>query len=845
MAEPVATRAGVTRDTARNQILLDHPDALAVTALRTRSLHAREVLVEAAWPGHSAEEVDAWAQEVCRAGAPGRAALPDGADAFHLGQLARVLALQTPDPADVARGRAILEALARAGRLDDLHPQAVLVLLHLRCLEGDGAGCAELLDHPSVPADVAAAVRADLARPDGGAAWLALVDAALHSEALAPLRLDPTLGGTAFDRLTTDPLPRADHDGDPLVTVAVSAYRPGPPLLTAVRSLLAQTWQHLEILVVDDASGPEAEAWLQRAEALDPRVRVIRQRTNGGTYRARNTALAQARGTYFTTLDSDDWLHPQSVATLVAQLEDDPTLLAARGLGARVDEGLGLVRLGYRHRAVAAPTLLFRVARVLGRVGFLDPTRKGADTEYARRIEAAFGAGSVVTVDECLLLLRSGQTLSSDEFSRMWRHGARHQYKGLYTPWHEEIAAGATPYLDPEGPRAFPEPRRWRKAHDPGPPPPAHLDLVLGGDWRRYGGPQRSMIEELRAAREAGLRVGILHLEALRFATTKDLPLCAPVVDLVRRGEVEWVQLDDDVEVDVLMVRYPLVLQHPPSVPSGRALRPRHLLVMANQAPLEPDGTDQRYVVADVTARARELFGTEPVWVPQGPVLRQVLLQQDPGLALTPWDNPGLIDVDEWHVRDDRPPGAGGAPVVVGRYSRDHPLKFPPTHADLLAAYDIGPGYVVRLMGARATWKRLCREAGLREDTRPPREWEMLRVGSVDPRELLAGLDVFLYQDHPGRHEAFGRVLLEAAASGVLVVAHPKHRPVFGDVLDYALPEESRAVIESYVRDPARYAARVAQVQDLVRERYGHASFVARLRQLGVSDGAGGAAAGR
>ena len=38
---------------------------------------------------------------------------------------------------------------------------------------------------------------------------------------------------------------------------------------------------------------------------------------------------------------------------------------------------------------------------------------------------------------------------------------------------------------------------------------------------------------------------------AVSVATTQDLPLCAPVVDLVRRGEVEWVQLDDDVDVVV------------------------------------------------------------------------------------------------------------------------------------------------------------------------------------------------------------------------------------------------------------------------------------------------------
>ena len=829
---PVADRAGVSRDTARNQILLDDRDALAATALRTKSVHAREVLVETAWPGHDLADVLAWAEH--------QGPLPPGADAWHLGQLARALTLQRQDPHDVAAGRSVLEALAVAGELGAVHAQAVVVLLHLRCLEGDRAGCLALLDDPGleIPGDVAYAVRADLAGAVGDRDWLELVTRALVSDGLARLRIadrqaDEGHGdGDLFGALTTDPLPRADRPGDPLVTVAMSTYRPGPALLTAVRSVLRQTWQHLELLVVDDASGPRAEPLLRSVEAMDPRVAVLRQRTNGGTYRARNRALALARGAFFTTLDSDDWLHPQALEVLVGRLQADPALVAARSLGARVSPDLELVRLGYRHRAVAAPTLTIRMDRVPGRIGFFDPTRKGADTEYARRVEAAFGPRSLATVEECLLLLRSGATLSSSEFSRQWRHGARHAYKSLYTPWHEQIAAGADAYLDPEGPRRFPEPRRWRREGDPGHAPADRLDLVLGGDWRRYGGPQRSMLEEIRAAREAGLRVGILHLEALRFATTRDLPLCAPVTDLLRRGEVEWVQLDDDVDVDVLMVRYPLVLQHPPHLDAA-PLRVRHLLVMANQAPVEPDGSDQRYVVADVTERARELFGVEPVWVPQGPVIRQLLQEQDPDVVLTPWDNPGLIDVDHWSVRPPRVPGAGDSPVVVGRYSRDHELKFPASHAELVAAYTFGPGYVVRMMGAGATWRRLAVAAGLTEDAPPPAAWELVRYGSVDPREFLAGLDFFLYQDHPGRHEAFGRVLLEAAASGVLTIAHPKHRPVFGDVLDYARPEEARALVEGYVQDPERYLARVARSQELVRERYSHASFVARLRALG------------
>ncbi|MFB9731616.1 glycosyltransferase [Ornithinimicrobium kibberense] len=838
----------MSQDTASNKILLDHPDALAVTALRTRSVHAREVLVEAAWPGRSAEEIDAWVADRL-AGAEGRH-LPPGMDAFHLGQYARVLVLQTGDPDDRRRGRTLLEALATGdgATLTQLHPQAVQLLLHLRCQDRDHAGCAALLDHPQVPGDVAEAVRADLANPflaaRAGAGqgpapgevedWLALLGTALRGPGLAPLRLDPAGVGRPFDRLTTDSPPRADRHGDPLVTVAISTYHPGPPLLTAVRSLLAQSWEHLEVIVVDDASGPAAEPWLQRAESLDPRIRVVRKAVNGGTYRARNTALRQARGQLFTTLDSDDWLHPRAIETLVRALEEDPRRIATRAMGARVDEDLSLVRPGYRHRVLAAPTLLFRVDLVLPRVGFFDPARKAADTEFARRLEAAFGPAAVHTVDTCLLLLRSGETLSSSEFGRGWRHGARHAYKTLYAPWHEEIVAGATAYLDPWTDRPVPEPRRWSRPRDAGLAPRRDLDLVLAGDWRRYGGPQRSMLEELRAAREAGLRVGVLHLEALRFATTRDLPLCAPVVELLRRREVEWVQLDDAVDVEVLLVRYPPVLQHPPHVTSGQALRPRHLLIVANQTPLEPDGTDQRYVVADVTARARKLFGADPMWVPQGPVVREVLREQDPDVALTDWDNPGLIDVEEW----SRPPGARaargpGERPVVGRWSRDHPLKFPRTHAELLQAYDLGPDVHVRMLGGRATWKRLAVEAGLPEDTPLPATWDLLRAGSVDPREFVRGLDLVVYHDNPDRHEAFGRVLLEAAASGVVTIADPKHRPVFGDVLDYAEPgPATRELVQAYLSSPDRYRERSREQQRLVRERYSHTSFLDRLASV-------------
>src|SRR5690606_1753500 len=172
---------------------------------------------------------------------------------------------------------------------------------------------------------------------------------------------------------------------------------------------------------------------------------------------------------------------------------------------------------------------------------------KSADTEYARRLQTVFPRG-IVNLPVVVTFLRGGDTLSSNEFSRGWRHPARHAYKCAYGQWHSRIAAGAeSPFLDPMAARRFPEPRRWAEPVAPALTAPRSIDLCLAGDWRRWGGPQRSMMEEIHAARQAGLRVAIMHLEAFRFMTAKDLPLCAPVLDLVNSGAVEWIHPDDDV----------------------------------------------------------------------------------------------------------------------------------------------------------------------------------------------------------------------------------------------------------------------------------------------------------
>lgn len=816
-----ATTRGVAA--ANAAIAARRPNALVSTVLRTGSVHAREIMAERAWPGHSPVEVEAWA-----ASAPQKP--PRDADARALGDLARVLALQPgvdgfPRP-DL--GRAVLEALAAGTGWSGAPRAHVELLAQLRLLDGDDRAALLLAEDRRVRPEVADSLRADALNPSrvpgaDGASWAKAFSRALHGQALAPY-LPPEGDAPHFDLLQTEARPPVAGAGT--VTVLMSAYRPGPALLTAVGSVLAQTWQDLELFVVDDASGTEGPhvALLDEVEALDRRVRVIRKAVNGGTYRARNTALRLARGDYVVVLDSDDRWHPQTLELCLAPLLQDRRLLATRAQGVRIPESLVLTRPGYQPRFPSAATVVFRSREVLGRIGFFDPTRKGADTEFARRLEASCGP-VVQDVPATTTLLRAGDsTLSAGEFRAGWRHPARHQYKSLYGAWHERIRSGAaSPYLDPALGRVFPEPLRWEGPADVTLARPRSFDLCLAGDWRRFGGPQRSMVEEIRAARSAGLQVAVMHLEALRFMGGRDVPVTPELVRLVEEGEVTWVLPDDDVDIRVLMVRYPPILQYPPRL--SRKVRAEQVLVMANQAPLEVDGSDQRYVVSDVTARTRELFGAPVSWVPQSPWIRRLLVEQDPEVPMVPWDNPGLIDVAEWHVRPSRPPRTDGR-VVIGRHSRDDRIKFPSSWAELERGYAFPPGHEVRILGGERTVEALRRA---QPDAVLPANWTVLAHGSQDVKDFLAGLDFYLYLDNVHAHESFGRTLLEAAASGVLTIAHPKHEPTFGATLDYAEPGEAQRLVASYVADPQVYTERVRRAQDEVRRRFSHRSFLQHL----------------
>lgn len=93
------------------------------------------------------------------------------------------------------------------------------------------------------------------------------------------------------------------------VSVVVPVYNAQRHLRQCMDSITGQTLRELEIICVDDGSTDASAQILKEYEALDGRIRVIRQE-NQGAGAARNRGLIEARGEYLSFLDADDFFEP-------------------------------------------------------------------------------------------------------------------------------------------------------------------------------------------------------------------------------------------------------------------------------------------------------------------------------------------------------------------------------------------------------------------------------------------------------------------------------------------------------------------------------------------------------
>ena len=102
----------------------------------------------------------------------------------------------------------------------------------------------------------------------------------------------------------------------PLISIIVPVYNAEPYLDNCLDSIAAQTWENLEVWLVDDGSTDASPALCDARAAADSRFHVLHQ-ANAGVSAARNAALERATGQYLQFVDGDDYLPSTATERLV------------------------------------------------------------------------------------------------------------------------------------------------------------------------------------------------------------------------------------------------------------------------------------------------------------------------------------------------------------------------------------------------------------------------------------------------------------------------------------------------------------------------------------------------
>ncbi|PYE20196.1 glycosyl transferase family 2 [Williamsia limnetica] len=112
------------------------------------------------------------------------------------------------------------------------------------------------------------------------------------------------------------------------VSVVMATFNDESTIRESIESVLRQTFEHWELLVVDDGSSDTTASIVERIAAKDARVRLIQMSRNGGSGAARNEGIRVASGTYIAVLDADDLALEDRLSVQVDVMESNPDLVA-------------------------------------------------------------------------------------------------------------------------------------------------------------------------------------------------------------------------------------------------------------------------------------------------------------------------------------------------------------------------------------------------------------------------------------------------------------------------------------------------------------------------------------
>lgn len=619
---------------------------------------------------------------------------------------------------------------------------------------------------------------------------------------------------SAIDRLVPTDADTQAVTGGPLVSIIMPTHNGSELIETAVMSLVNQTWQSIEIIIVDDCSDEYHRSRLELIRQLDPRIILLQQQSNLGAYCARNLGLTAASGQFVTVHDDDDWSHEQKIELQARHLVDNPDVPANMSQHARCTPELSFLRIN-NNPQFCQPNFSSLMVRksILDDLGGWDAVNRGADAEFRDRLAAAHGTAVPVIGDAPLSFTRTREgSLTCGEMSRGYVDSSRLLYLAAYQRWHA-AAGGPNAYtLDAQAERPFVVPQSMlpgmRGKHL------GNFDVVFATDFRFPGGTSSLTLAEVRAAASAGLRVGVMQLDSPLNQTTDKIS--ERFFEAITDPRVDIIGLRDQADVSLLVVRHPSVATFLDNVESTLAVR--RCVLIVNNPPVLQGGKGMVFDLPSCVSNLDRLFNLRTVVVAESQLTRDLCrgLIAAPRLADETW--PGLVEMES---KPTAAPTVGSA--VLGRHSRDHELKWPTRERDFNSIYksENGSYRTVILGGVQSLTSKYKTNVAAGITVYP--------FGSLNVNDFLEELHFWAYFHDDRLTESFGMATAEAMAAGKVVILPPYMEKTFGAGAVYGKPEDVATIVATYSSQPELFTHQSKAAQETALRYFSSSALLARI----------------
>ncbi len=662
---------------------------------------------------------------------------------------------------------------------------------------------------------------------DNQEAHLKWVNQYLRQFKLESIKLNQADYGFTLDNIGRDEsLSNRQFFDGPLVSIVMTSFNAEAYIETALRSLLEQNYKNIEIIIVDDFSSDQTISVIENIASKHSQIKLIKCHKNNGTYIAKNIGIQNSKGELVTCHDADDWSHPEKIKLQVDVLLKNPELVGSRSNLVRFTDN----RLFHLRPRVAVASsssekcllhpnfssLMFWREKVISKVGYFDCVRVGADSEYYSRILAIFGRVSVINLNLPLMFARLHQaSLTSSQLIGSGSAGLskpRRDYHRSFKNWHESRKPLLLPFPLHDL-SDFYRPITVRSKSMPSEDYVCNkkmnydYDVIVASDFRLPGGSSFSNAQEIIAQHRAGYSTGLLQINSSKF--NSDYPLNKTIQECLDRKQGELIDiehLEKAISCKLLIIRCPEVIEKMSDLVNK--IMPKQVAVLVNQSP--EDATQQiiYYDPEKLNWILQETFQVEPIWHPVGPLVRKVMAKYENVLSLSSNDWFNIIDFEAWkYIRggyvSDRP--------VIGRISGPDRLKWPcELDLNLIYPFSEASGIDVRVLGDIDTPMEILGSI--------PSHWKCYGYGEISARNFLRQIDFYVYFHHPNMIESFGRSIIEAMASGALVILPQHFSELFGNAAIYAEPKNVLKTISDFYSNWDAYEDQIERGYQFVQQ---------------------------